>query len=331
MLANVDHIKNLINSIYGSRLEYFKNREASLPLYLTEDRWFCDVSISGTEFVVIGIDLGERFSIDLLIKQGRKYVDAFSRPVVYAFSAVTSYQRKALIENEIAFISVNEQVCLPFLGSVFSKASRNLPVHQIDSFSPSYQMLFLFLLYQEKEKSFNKSRIAEQLHISAMSITRAAAALKELELIKEEKQGRDVYLSLALNRMDAYRKAEAHLMNPVQEVIYLRVNAFENGIRAGEYSLSERSEFGYPSYKEYAVFGKSQIVSALQSEDPGIEMKEKLIRVQIWRYDPSLFTSTNDVDPVSLISSFQNEDDERIHKCLKRIEGEITSWQITKN
>jgi hypothetical protein len=37
------------------------------------------------------------------------------------------------------------------------------------------------------------------------------------------------------------------------------------------------------------------------------------------------------VDPVSLISSFQNEDDERIHKCLKRIEGEITSWQITKN
>jgi hypothetical protein len=164
-----------------------------------------------------------------------------------------------------------------------------------------------------------------------MSITRAAAALKELELIKEEKQGRDVYLSLALNRMDAYRKAEAHLMNPVQEVIYLRVNAFENGIHAGEYSLSERSEFGYPSYKEYAVFGKSQIVSALQSEDPGIEMKEKLIRVQIWRYDPSLFTSTNDVDPVSLISSFQNEDDERIHKCLKRIEGEITSWQITKN
>jgi len=60
-------------------------------------------------------------------------------------------------------------------------------------------------------------------------------------------------------------------------------------------------------------------------------MKEKLIRVQIWRYDPSLFTSTNDVDPVSLISSFQNEDDERIHKCLKRIEGEITSWQTTKN
>ena len=94
-----------------------------------------------------------------------------------------------------------------------------------------------------------------------------------------EKQGRDVYLSLALDRMDAYRKAEAHLMNPVQEVIYLRGNAFENGIHAGEYSLSERSEFGYPSYKEYAVFGKSRIVSALQSEDPGIEMKEKLIRI----------------------------------------------------
>lgn len=37
------------------------------------------------------------------------------------------------------------------------------------------------------------------------------------------------------------------------------------------------------------------------------------------------------VDPISLICSFKNEEDERIQMSLGEVQGEIDKWQIMMN
>ena len=39
---------------------------------------------------------------------------------------------------------------------------------------------------------------------------------------------------------------------------------------------------------------------------------KKLVELQVWEYDPKLFTNDQNVDPVSLYASLQEEQDERI-------------------
>lgn len=164
-----------------------------------------------------------------------------------------------------------------------------------------------------------------------MSITRATSVLSGMGLVREEKRGREVIVSLILSKSETYQKARPHMINPVQKIIYVEKKVFGQGIKAGEYSLSVRSDFGYPSYAEYAVSARDESVRSLQAMDPGIETANNLIKIQTWKYDPALFALHGQVDPISLICSFQGEDDERIHKCMQQVEKEIDGWRVMRN
>lgn len=47
-----------------------------------------------------------------------------------------------------------------------------------------------------------------------------------------------------------------------------------------------------------------------------------MIQLELWKYDPFLFSETDVVDPVSLICSLMEEEDERVEMCLQEcLEG----------
>ena len=323
MVRNI--MKELLKQVFGNVLEGYKVTKKSLPLYLQDGRQIISVSIAGHAFYIVRIMTSERFNITTIKKQLLKYRETMASPVAYGFNRITSYQRKCLVENEIPFVAENGQIYLPFVGAYFEKCS-STEATVMEQFSPAAQMLFLLFLY--RNNSYSKSEAAHSLKISAMSITRASKQLSEVGLIIEEKKGTEVRMRICCeNRDEFYEHGKKYLINPVQSYIFLP-NARKPRMApsAGEFALLKMSDLGNAEYNEYAINKDDPIVAKWVSVDPLLYDYKNICKYQLWKYDPLLFSNGQTVDPVSLISSLRDNNDERIQMCLDEVEQEISKW-----
>lgn len=318
-------MKELLQQVFGNVLEEYTVTKKSLPLYLQDGRQIISVRIAGYPLYIVRFMTTERFNITMLKKQLIKYREFIASPVAYGFSRVTTYQRKSLVENRIPFVAENGQIYLPFIGSYFEKCSTT-EISKIEQFTPAAQLLFLLFLY--RNNSYSKSEAAQALRISAMSITRASKQLSDVGLIIEEKKGTEVRMRICSeNRDEFYERGKKYLMNPVQSSIYLlNSRKPKNAPEAGEFALLQMSDFGYVDYVEYAINKDNPIVARWVSVDPQMYDYKNICKYQLWKYDPLLFSNGRTVDPVSLICSLKDSDDERIQMCLADVEKEISKW-----
>jgi len=320
-------MKKLFEQVYGRKLDYFEEIKYSLPLYLQDGRKFYRISVSGKKFVVVFSETKERFNIKNLKKQLATYQNAIKAEVVYGFDKISSFQRKSMIENEIPFVSCNGQMYLPFMGVLFEKCAKGEDIVK-EHFAPGSQVLFLLFLYEND--SYTKLEAAKRLQVLPMTISRASKQLLEKGLIEEKKQGTEIVMTVSVkDRRELYSKAEKYLINPVQSFLYLPNGSVDRSTPAsGEFSLSQRSDMGYPKYVEYALYKDLPFFKGLISVDPDLDYETDIVRIQKWKYDPLLFSCNRQVDPVSLICTFTDTRDERIHKCLEQVKEEIWNWQI---
>ena len=320
-------MKELLEQVYGQKLNFIEETQFSLPLYLQDGKKFYTVSVSGKTFVVVVFGTQERFNVKTLKKQLVSYQNAIKTDVVYGFDKISSFQRKSMIENDVPFISYNGQMYLPFMGVLFEKCSSGEYVIK-EQFTPVSQLLYLLFLYENG--SYTKLEAAKKLHVSPMSISRASKQLLEKGLIEEKKNGTEITMTASVkDRKELYKKAAKYLINPIQSVLYLPGGRMERDLPAsGEFSLSQRSDFGYPKYVEYALYKDLPFVKELAGVNPDLEYEKNIVRIQKWKYNPLTFSCNGQVDPVSLICTFADINDERIHKCLEQVKEEIWNWQI---
>ena len=323
-------MKKLFEQVYGHKLDSFEETKYSLPLYLQDGKKFYRVSVSGKTFVVAFSETQERFNIKTLKKQLASYQNAIKADVVYGFDKISSFQRKSMIENEIPFVSRNGQMYLPFLGILFEKCAKGEDIIK-EHFAPVSQLLFLLFLYEKD--SYTKMEAANRLQVMPMAISRASKQLLEKGLITEKKQGTEIVMTVSVkDRRDLYEKAGKYLINPIQSVLYLPNGSVNISTTAsGEFSLSQRSDMGYPKYVEYALYKNLPLFKGLVGVNPDLNYDLDIVRIQKWKYDPLIFSSNGQVDPISLICTFADNKDERIHKCLEQVKEEIWNWQIIKN
>lgn len=323
----------LLKKIYGSQLQSYSKIKVSLPMYLTEEKEFYEATIFDVKFIIVKNKSIERLNVVVLKKHIQKYYEHFNENIVLGFQTLASSQRRALVENNISYISENEQLFIPFLGSYFTKCQENQMSKPIDKFSPSTQLLALYMIYSEKSKRINKSEVAKRIGISAMSITRAVRDLAQIGVLQEEKVGNEVFIYCDMEKQDIYKEITPYLINPIQEIIYVSQIESEKELllKAGEYSLSKRSMLGYPKYEEYALAKNSDFFERTETFNPDLDANVKLVRIQKWKYNPWVLGHDGMVDPISLICSFKNEEDERIQMSLDEVQGEIDKWQIMMN
>ena len=320
-------MKELFEQVYGKKLNSFEEAKFSLPIYLQDGKVFYRVSVSGKIFVVAFFETQERFNIKTLKKQLVSYQNAIKTDVVYGFEKISSFQRRSMIENDVPFVSRNGQMYLPFLGVLFEKCSLEENVIK-EQFTPVAQLLYLLFLYENG--SYTKLEAAKKLQVLPMSISRASKQLLEKGLIEEKKNGNEIIMTASVkNRVELYRKAAKYLINPIQSVLYLPGERVDRNTPAsGEFSLSQRSDIGYPKYVEYALYKDLPYVKELVGVNPDLEYEPDIVCIQKWKYNPLTFSCNGQVDPVSLICTFENVNDERVHKCLEQVKEEIWNWQI---
>jgi hypothetical protein len=210
-------------------------------------------------------------------------------------------------------------VFLPFMGIVLQDIYTKQRV-RTDKMMPATQMVFLELMYMNDDQSALKSEIAGKLNLAKTSITRATAQLKEMGLILQSKSGTEISIRRNMPRRAYYEKAKGFLINPIQKIItVMRGERTCNMWCAGETALSQETQLNPPRIEEMAIYKGDETIDQFETVDERLVDQEHVVRVQLWKYNPSYFANNGKVDRISLACSFIGNEDERIEMSIDEL------------
>lgn len=299
-----------------------QENQLNLPIYLAKRERY-QVSMNGISFVAVRVKRDESFGIIAIKKQLFRYEEQLQCNVVFAYDTVTRAQRDALLRNNIPFISLNpEHIYLPFLGLVLNNNFKREKRTKTDKMMPATQQLFLYMLYS-KADFILKSVAAEELGLTRTSITRASEQLLGMGLIEQEKVGKEIRMFRKYEPQQMYEKAKAYLINPVQKKMAVKAEEVEaEWLYAGESALGQYSMLNEPKVPEIAIY-KGAMKRTVQEVDIRWEEANAVYVIELWKYNPFLFSKDGKVDPVSLACSLAECEDERVEMAIDEMLEEV--------
>lgn len=297
-------------------------KSSGLPLYLRDRYSFFRTDVLGTECVLMA-DTEEHEQTPAVIG---KHVDQVrSRhhiEVVYVRHAVTSYNRRRLIEQKIPFIVPGNQMYLPMLGlDLREHLKRQRATKSKSVFSPSTQMLILEILYRDKTDVVTPTQIAQQLGYSAMTMTRAFDELETAGIGEHSVLGKERHLRFAQRGRMLWEKVLPYLNTPVKRRLYVAFSVrLRKGILAGQSALARYTMMAEPQVPVYAFSvgewkaqkGKEKILELALPEAGGLG-------IELWKYPPAHFAQQGTADRLSLYLSLKDSVDERVQSALDEL------------
>lgn len=303
----------MIENIFGLSIRHEPwDKKSILPLYIVNSYQFYTAYIENIRCIVI-IPIDELPTLPSLKKQIQKIRVIDDIPVVLYSKTISFYRRKSLLENHIPFMT-DKQVFLPFIGTLFVDEKETEKIK--DKFVYSTQLLFLAYMYNHEKKVY-VSELSKSLPFSAMTLSRAVKQLEMTDLFLVYKDGVNKVIESKYSYKELFERIQHYLLTPVRQVGYMDQSLVKDYmILAGESALSEMSMLNPSRIRTYAVyekdFDKTQLIDELI--DPDVQVK-----VEIWAYDPQLFTHTNIADTLSIVLSLKENKDERIEKIIEDI------------
>lgn len=292
--------------------------EGSLPLYLSHDRDFRVAEIQGESVLLVktSADGGVR-ELKML---RRKLGEASQLPVLFVLENISRVARDAMIQARIEFVALPDQVYMPSLGLLLqNKRAAQARVSVAEKFTPAEQVLFLFLLYHGSAE-ITKNAAARNLFMPSSSMTRASEKLQERGLLTTRNEGRLKYIKPVAQGFSYYQMAQDCLISPVhREFSTDDPRAERVGIVSGESLVSEKSDLSAPRTPSVCISKNSLEKLQLSEIDRRWQDRDNLIRVEVWRYDPNLFSSPVGADPVSVAASLAGIYDERLEYAIEEM------------
>ena len=292
-------------------------KKNNLPVFLRDTYNFYEVTILGTRCILIEAvdEMPNIYQLQKHIKQIKNLTD---RQIVLFYKDITRYRRKSLIENRIAFVIEDGQMYLPFLGLDLKKVKEH--VEEAKGFTAPAQIAYLYFLYH-KEEVVNTTDFAKKLGFNKMTASRALNDLYHANLITYEIGGM-TGRSKEYKRIkdpDYFLRGRNYLKTPVRKIIYTKTRPLD-ALTAGMEALSELSMINPPGHPIMAIdrnkLNKEQ-VEVVNNKD--LIKDTKLVELELWDYDPGLFSNNGHVDLLSLYASLKEETDERVRQALEEV------------
>lgn len=303
----------MIDHIFGLSIRYEPwDNKSILPLYIVNSYQFYKAYIENIRCIMIK-PIEELPTLPSLKKQIQKIRVIDDVPVVLYSKTISFYRRKSLLENHIPFMT-DKQVFLPFIGTLLVDEKEREKIK--DKFVYSTQLLFLAYMYNHEKKVY-VSDLSKSLPFSAMTLSRAVKQLEMTDLFLVYKDGVNKVIESKYSHKELFERIQHYLLTPVRQVGYMDQSLVTDYmVLAGETALSEMSMLNSSRIRTYAVYEKDFDNSQLIDEliDPDVQVK-----VEIWAYDPQLFTHTNIADTLSIVLSLKENKDERIEKIIEDI------------
>ena len=290
---------------------------ASLSRLLVEAYDYVLVEINEVKFLAIA-PVYEQPTIPTLVNHMKKISSEKNLPVVYHPRSLTYSKMKGLLQQKVPFIVDGKQAYLPFLQAIGDERNKNV------RFSLPAQLLAMMYLYSREPFLYIKKTV-EFLPYSAMSITRAMRELEASELFYVEKDKQSNVLRSQLAKQELFEELKARFNSPIWKCGYI-----DNGcvvkemVLAGEDALAEKSMLANTLPTKYATYKKNVDLSVLHSE---LLDNKKQSELQLWSYNPLLFSQLDIPDPISLVLSLMDIHDERVEQALDGIMEEVWEGQ----
>lgn len=280
-----------------------------LPLFLQNEYDVYDGTIHGISVLFIR-PKAERLSIERL-KKHLKGINEYTegQPVLW-LEGLRSVQRSKLVINRIPFVVAGLQMYLPFLYLNF-KEQVVVQRPSVDFFTVATQCVYLHLLLHPREY-VSASKISMELHVSVMTATRALRDLEGLKLVTPQGAAtRKKYQRI--EKRIFWEKGLSRLVTPLMRKVYTR--RLPTGLKwyiSGESALAHLSMMNEPPHPVYAIYKKNLLI--VKEEDILLmdELDDMDYQIlEIWKYDPALFSKIGIVDLFSLFASLQKVDEPR--------------------
>lgn len=288
------------------------------PVFLRNIYRFYSMTLLDTTCIIAEI-IDETSGIDAIKKHIMRIEEVTSLQVVLYYKDITRYRRKSLIENRIAFVIEDGQMFLPFIGLNLKKAPEYVEKKLI-KFSTSTQLAYLYFLYNN-DTILNTIEFSKCLGFNVMTASRALNDLHDAQLVTYKiggKTGRSKIYTKITNS-EYIEKGMQFIKSPIKKIVYVK-SAPEKTVVAGLEALSELSMINPPGYSVRAIskHALEQLnLDVIKNRD--IVRDEKLVELQIWDYEPNLFSNKGYVDPMSLYASLKDEYDERVEEALEEL------------
>lgn len=298
-------------------------KQDNLPLQLKNSYNFYEMILLNTKIILVEV-LDSMMNLNQLQKQINQIKRVQDRPVVLIYKVLTRYRRKSLIENRISFIIEDGQMYLPFLGLNLSKAREELEP-KTSYFSIAEQVSYLFFLYN-KEAVVNTTEFAIRMGFNKMAASRALNRLYHLNLISYDIGGKTERSKeySRINDPEYFKIGHSYLSSPVRRVLFTTTQPV-NALTSGLHALADLSMLSAPTNPVVAIDKHQFFNQPLEIiHNTEIINDTKLFEVELWDYDPKLFSNKEHVDVASLYAALKQEKDERIQQALQ----EVMSTQI---
>lgn len=310
--------------IFGLKINFKKwNKEKQLPLFILNDFLVQKAIINDIECLSL-TPKGDLPTLPAFKKQISIIKEIESAPIFLQLDVISSFRKQNLLENKIPFILKDKMVYLPFMATYLTNTYHEETT--VEKLALASQLLFTWILYQNTNKYYISDAV-ELLGFSNMTLTRAYRQLCATQLFEEHKDGRKIFLTTNLSKVDLFNKMKPYLQSPFYTQGYiLKKEITKDMIPAGEFAFSQYTYINPPNLKTYAIEKKHVKNIKLQRE---CYSYDEQVELQIWKFNPLLFSQNkNSIDTVSLIISLLENIDERLEKEIKNFLKEMNNQQL---
>lgn len=292
----------------------------NLPFFLIDSYEFFKFSIFEQPCLLMVSKESTEITPGLISKHYKEIQKTCDDCIIYAQSVLSSYNRKRLIEHGIPFIIPGNQMYLPHLGIDLREHFRKLHDKKEKAFSPAAQAVVLYALVRQTSENLTSSHLVEKLEYSLMTINRAFAELKAAQIGEFFQEGRERCWTFSDKRA-LWKQVASFLRSPVKKRLWLKSHQLK--IIAGLTALSHLSLLAPPPLPVFAANMRQwEIWQRLGFEELS-SADGADIQLEIWHYDPELFSKNNIADPFSLYLSLKDNQDERIESALEEMMEKI--------
>lgn len=294
--------------------------QSNLPFFLTDTYKFYETSLFNQPCLLMISHENTETTPGMIRKHEQQIQKNWKGFIIYVQPALSSYNRKRLIEQHIPFIIPGNQMYLPDCGIDLREHFRKIHTKKDRGFSPATQTVVIYALLRKTHEKLTATMLTEKLGYTLMTMTRALNELKIAEIGEFRREGRE-HFWIFLDKETLWKQAKLFLRSPIKKKIWLKDPQLK--LSAGLSALSHFSPLSPPTLPVFAI-GPSQWRLLKQSEVEEIPSSEGAsAELEIWNYDPELFANDGFVDPISLYSSLEANKDERIELCLEEMMEKI--------
>ncbi|ABC28053.1 conserved hypothetical protein [Hahella chejuensis KCTC 2396] len=318
--------------------------EASqLPFFLQTAYYYFHATLFGQPWLLMLARSPEGETPAVVRKHWQVVSKLYNGDVIYMIAAVSSYNRKRLIEHGVPFLVPGNQLFLPALGVDLREYFRPGRKAEVTHLSAPAQVVVLREILNHDCSGMPAKDLAQMLGYSAMTITRAVNELTNCQLAMAEKVGREKHLSFPYGGRSLWEAAQSVLQSPVTKRVWVSqlshksLNVNLMGRMTGESALAHYTDLADTHASQWAITSdtwsaltKSKDVQILASqpsdETSHLRKDREVIELELWAYNPDVITSNKSwVDPLSLWLSFEANTDDRIEIARESLLEQVWS------